>query len=140
MIKKRISELCLLDLTNDEFIRSVEKELAKLVPYKHEESSIHKAVGLAPFEISVASAGRPSEVIEQIEAGQTKRELSFAMGISPKPQRAVFRRRHCSARVIQCDCPKYLAQRIFVSPKTHRHSSLRGSFCRGRIALRKWLG
>ena len=79
MIKKRISELCLLDLTIDEFIRSVEKELVKLVPYKHEESTIHKAVGLAPFEISVASAGRPSEVIEQIEAGQTKRELAFAL-------------------------------------------------------------
>lgn len=79
MIKKRISELCSLDLTNDEFIRSVEKELAKLVPYKHGESTIHKAAGLKAFEIEVSSAGRPSEIIEQIENNQTKRELAFAL-------------------------------------------------------------
>lgn len=74
-----ILRICLEgELQGSKLVIALEKEIAKLIPYKHEEDDMLKACNITvPEQVEAVSGTCGSKVIEQLEATLTKRQLAF---------------------------------------------------------------
>lgn len=74
-----ILRICLEgELQGSKLVIALEKEIAKLIPYKHEEDDMFKACNITvPEQVEAVSGTCGSKVIEQLEATLTKRQLAF---------------------------------------------------------------
>ena len=77
-IKEKIIALCTdNNLSNNDFIRKVEDEVANLTPYNHEAESFGKACGInADFALAVHGSGPISTAVENLEKNYTKRQIA----------------------------------------------------------------
>lgn len=59
-------------------VTALEKEIAKIIPYKHEENDMLKACNIdIPEQVEALSGTCGSKIIEQLEATLTKRQIAF---------------------------------------------------------------
>ena len=79
MIKQKIIELCSTDLSDEQFIKEVEKCLKEMHPYNHSLRSAQDACGINIGGVSIELAGKASEIIERIETKYTKREVAYIL-------------------------------------------------------------
>ena len=79
MIKQKIIELCSANLSDEQFIREVEKCLKEMHPYNHSLRSAQDACGINIGGVSIELAGKASEIIERIETKYTKREVAYIL-------------------------------------------------------------
>lgn len=74
-----ILRICLEgELQGSKLVIALEKEIAKLIPYKHEEDDMLKACNITvPEQVEALAGTCGSKIIEQLEATLTKRQLAF---------------------------------------------------------------
>lgn len=77
-IKEKIIALCKdNDLSDKDFIRKVEDEVAKLVPFNHSADSFGTACGIdSNFALMVHGKGPVSTAVENLEENYTKRQIA----------------------------------------------------------------
>ena len=77
-IKEKIIALCTdNNLSTADFIKGVEKEVAKLVPFNHNADSFGRACGIqSEFGLMVKGAGPVSTAVENLEENYTKRQIA----------------------------------------------------------------
>lgn len=74
-----ILRICLEgELQGSKLVIALEKEIAKLISYNHEEKDMLKACNITvPEQVEALSGTCGSKIIEQLEATLTKRQLAF---------------------------------------------------------------
>ena len=78
-IKKQIIKICEdSSLSKEELIKELERQIALLQPYDHDQRSPHKACDIHDnIELRLVGSGGISNVVERIERSLSKRKLAF---------------------------------------------------------------
>ena len=79
-LAQKLAEIANSGLRGKELQMALEKEIAKIRPYEHDEDNPMEACGIkSDLAFSLEGAGRLSEIVEKIEKSLPKRELSFVL-------------------------------------------------------------